>query len=314
MPNLSRFGYLSAAVFALLIVAMIVFAPRTATEFALQVDRLMAGFEEDRVRIDGFDVPYFHTGEGPTLVLLHGFTANRDHFSRIARYLKDDFRLIIPDLPGFGQASAPADADYGLDAQARRILAFIDTVAPDTAVHLGGSSMGGYIAAVAALQAPDRVASLWLLAPGGLVGEERSEVRDIYERTGRIALLPEDMDDFERVLDLAFHNRPYMPGFVRHALAGEAVARREQHARIFTQVYAAEPLNAHVGRLEMPLLLVWGSEDRVLHPSGAKVMEQALPHAEIVRMPEVGHLPMLEAPRATADDLLAFHRRQFHRD
>lgn len=311
MPSLTRFGYYAGAVTLLLVIAVMVFAPRTATEFALQFERRMASLEEHRVEAAGFTIPYLETGEGPTLVLLHGFTANKDNFTRIARYLNRDFHLVIPDLPGFGEASAPADARYDTSAQIPRLLAFLDALELEGPVHLGGSSMGGFMAARLALAAPERVASLWLLAPGGLMGETTSDIWKRYEETGRNPLLPQTVDDYEWTMDAVFHEPPSVPWFVRDTLAERTVERYDHYADILQQLRADAPLNAQVSKIDTPTLLVWGMEDQVLHPSGAKAWTSAHPDTRFVPMEGVGHLPMLEAPERSADAFRRFYRERF---
>lgn len=311
MPSLTRFGYISGAVMLLVVVSVMVFAPRTATEFAIQFERRMASLEEHSVEAAGFRMPYLETGEGPTLVLLHGFTANKDNFTRIARYLNRDFHLIIPDLPGFGEASAPDDARYDAEAQIPRLIAFLDALDLTEPVHLGGNSMGGFLAARLALAAPERVASLWLLAPGGLVGDTTSEIWQSYEETGRNPLLPEKVDAYDRTLEMVFHEPPFMPWFVRDTLAERTVSRHSHYQRILKQLRADAPLNDQVDAIETPTLLVWGMEDRVLHPSGAEVWIEAHDDTRFQAMEEVGHLPMLEAPEPAAEAFKEFHQARF---
>lgn len=311
MPSLTRFGYYAGAVVFLLVVCVMVFAPRTATEFAIQFERRMASLEEHSVEAAGFRMPYLETGEGPTLVLLHGFTANKDNFTRIARYLNRDFHLIIPDLPGFGDASAPDDARYDAEAQIPRLIAFLDALDLKEPVHLGGNSMGGLLAARLALAAPERVASLWLLAPGGLAGETTSAVWQQYEETGRNPLMPQSVDDYDQTLELVFHEPPFMPWFVRDTLAERTVSRRDHYQRILKQLRADAPLNEQIKAIETPTLLVWGMEDQVLHPSGADAWLNAHEDTHFQALEGVGHLPMLEAPEQTAEGFKQFHANRF---
>ncbi|MEQ9010849.1 alpha/beta fold hydrolase [Algiphilus sp.] len=311
MPSLTRFGYYAGAIMLLLVVSVMVFAPRTATEFAIQFERRMASLEEHRLEAAGFTIPYLETGEGPTLVLLHGFTANKDNFTRIARYLNRDFHLIIPDLPGFGEASAPRDAEYDASAQIPRLIAFLDALNLEAPVHLGGSSMGGFLAARLALAAPERVASLWLLAPGGLEGDTTSAIWQTYEETGRNPLLPQTVADYEQTMEAVFHEPPSVPWFVRDTLAERTVARHDHYARILKQLRADVPLNGQVGAINTPTLLVWGMQDQVLHPSGAEAWTRAHADTRFVAMEGVGHLPMLEAPERTAEAFKQFYNDRF---
>ena len=93
--------------------------------------------------------------------------------------------------------------------------------------------------------------------------------------------------------------------------AERAAARFERYTRIFGQIYDAPALNARIDEIQAPTLLVWGAEDRVLHPSGAQAWMERHPNSELQVLPEVGHLPMMEAPEKTAEALLAFHAERF---
>ncbi|WP_052367983.1 alpha/beta fold hydrolase [Algiphilus aromaticivorans] len=314
IPSLTRFGYISAACVLLFVLGVMILAPATATRFALQVERLMAGLEQHSVEVDGFEMPYLAGGEGPTLLLLHGFTANKDNFSRVAKHLTRDFHVVIPDLPGFGEASAPQGADYGLDAQVARVAGFVEAVSIEEAAHVGGNSMGGYIAASLALAHPDKVASLWLLAPAGLAGEQTSEMRRELAETGRNPLLVQRAENYADVLEMVFHEPPFLPWFVRDTLAGRAAERFDHYTRIFEQIYDAPALNERVAEIQAPTLLVWGAEDRVLHPSGAKAWMEQHPDSELQMLAEIGHLPMMEAPETVAKALLSFHAERFGGD
>ena len=82
---------------------------------AIRVQRRKAGLEEKTLRIEGHDIIYLDGGSGETLLLLHGFGANKDNWLPIAPLLAPHFRLIIPDLPGFGDSSRD-DAQHGAAA------------------------------------------------------------------------------------------------------------------------------------------------------------------------------------------------------
>ena len=116
--------------------------------------------------VDGVDVTYTTGGAGEPLILVHGFGADKDHFTRLAGYLTPHVRVFVPDLLGFGESPRPADASYAPADQAERVRAFARALGLQR-VHLGGNSMGGFIVTDYALAHPDEVASLWLLAPAG---------------------------------------------------------------------------------------------------------------------------------------------------
>lgn len=307
MSAFARFGFWSLAVAVLLLLALTFVFPDKSAEIGLQLERRVAGLELRQTEIPGFDIAYLEGGpaNADTLVLLHGFSANKDNFVRAAKYLTPKYHVIIPDLPGFGASSAPADADYSLAAQSQRISQILDALQLPR-VHLGGNSMGGYLAAYFGAQHPQRIASLWLLNPAGFESDALSPVRQAYHDTDEVPLLIRTPEDYDRVLALVFHEPPYIPGFVKGHLAREAAARHDHYARIFKQIYGAQALEPLVPQMTMPALMVWGADDRVLSPVGAEIFRKLKPDATVIVMPDIGHLPMLEAPKQTAQDYLAF--------
>ncbi|MEX2480282.1 MAG: alpha/beta hydrolase [Gammaproteobacteria bacterium] len=258
------------------------------------------------VEVDGHRVPCLDGGQGEPLLLLHGFAANKDHWTMIAPYLTRHFHVYAPDLPGFGDASRLDDAGYGLDTQLERIASLADALGLDS-FHVGGNSMGGYLAAMFAARYPDRVRSLWLLAPAGVMASEPSEVLKLIE-AGDNPLITNTLADFERLAALCFSRQPPMPAQFKRALLARARAEAPFNAKIFDELFA-EPvaLESRVEGLATRTLLVWGDEDRIVHPSGIDVLAGLLPNGQARLMKRMGHVPMLERPAETAADLLRFH-------
>jgi len=121
-------------------------APERAVRAALAYERGLAGLaRREAILPDGLRIVYLEGGRGAPLVLLHGFGANKDNFTRVARYLTPHYRLIVPDLVGFGESSHPPKADYAPRAQAERLRTFLRGLGV-AKLHLGGNSMGGHIA------------------------------------------------------------------------------------------------------------------------------------------------------------------------
>lgn len=167
--------------------------------------------------------------------------------------------------------------------------------------------MGGALALEFARQHPDRVRSLWLLAPAGSRGTHESAMIERYHRTGISPLIAQKPEQFEQLLQLVFSRRPPLPYSVKHELALAAVRNHPLHAQIFHEMLATMPeLEKTSAGLATPTLLVWGKEDRVLDVSGAAPLQGALPNAKLIVMPGIGHLPMLEDPLQVARDYRAF--------
>jgi pimeloyl-ACP methyl ester carboxylesterase len=300
LPSIHVIVVAVLAVFA----AFAFFAPVQVANAIFTLDRKLSGLERKELVLPGGErIVYLDGGQGEPLLLLHGFRGNKDHFTRVARYLTDHYRVIVPDLLGFGESGHPADADYTPAAQARRLHAFMRQLGVDGA-HLGGSSMGGQIALHYAALYPQQVRSLWLLAPNGVPGAAPSELARSMAAGGRNVLMAKNEEEFGQLFEVVMQDPPFMPGFVRNVVAQEPLRHQELHERIFGDINRGPA----PGEVRAPALIVWGERDRVLDVSGAALLSRLLPQATVVVMPGVGHLPMLESERKVAEDYLAFRR------
>ncbi|NGY06233.1 alpha/beta fold hydrolase [Solimonas terrae] len=280
--------------------------PAPMSKGALAVQHWLGGVERKTLQIPGFQIAYLDGGQGEPLVMVHGIGADKDNWAQIAPFLRGSGRLIAPDLPGFGESSKPMDADYSIGAQAERLGQFLDALKLPRA-HLAGNSMGGAIVLEFAHLHPERVQSLWLLDPAGVGSAKESEMFRAYRESGQFLLFARTPDDFAHVMSLVMSRQPPVPYSVKHELALAAAGNYELHTRIFRDLTAETPhLEQEVAGLATPTLIVWGLQDRVLDPSGAEILHQALPNSQLVMMPGVGHLPMLEAPHQAAADYRKF--------
>ncbi len=286
-------------------------APETMAGATVKLQRGLAGMTAKQVSIPGFDIAYIESGEGEPLVMVHGIGADKDNFTPVAGLIKGLGRSIAVDLPGFGDSSKPENGDYSIPAQVEHLRAFMDAL-EIPAAHLAGSSMGGMIVASFAAKYPQRSKSLWLLAPAGLATAPEAGVRKVHRETGELLLFAQTPEQFERVLDTVFTQRPPLPWSVRQQLARRAVANYPLHKRIFEEIsdhYTEWALEPQVTDLETPTLIVWGDQDKALDVGGGAILKGLMPNAELIVLPGVGHLPMLEKPFRTARDYKAFRER-----
>jgi pimeloyl-ACP methyl ester carboxylesterase len=291
---------LLAAVFALEKLA-----PSHAARIGLALERRRAGLSLDSASIPGATMPYLEGGQGETIVLVHGFGADKDNFIRVAAYLTRRYHVVIPDLPGFGDASRDPDGDYSIAAQAANLREFLYKLGLER-VHLGGSSMGGFVAAEFAARYPELVASLWLLSPAGTAAGLNQDLEREYAASGTLPWLIPNVDAFDALLRATTGRAYFLPQSTRRRLALRGAADFTLHCRVMRELQNAQFIEARFFRIETPALIVWGSGDRIHNGAGADALQAIMPYSRIIRMPGIGHLPMLEAPRHCARDYLAF--------
>lgn len=270
-------------------------------------ERGKAGLELLDVKVNGMTMKYLSGGQGEPLLLIHGFGANKDNWTRISRYLTPHFRVVAPDLIGFGESSRPKDADYSIVGQMERIRAFADKLELKK-FHLGGSSMGGNISAAFASEYPEYIKSLLLLAPGGVYSAEESELISLVKQ-GKNPLIATDRESYNKVIDFVFYKKPFIPAPVLDAFAAEAIRNKPINDIVFKAI-CEKPLATDevLQNCSIPTLVIWGKNDRALHWSGAKILGNIMRNATIIVFDETGHLPMIEKPEDTAEEFLKFSK------
>ncbi|QKK02008.1 MAG: alpha/beta fold hydrolase [Pseudomonadota bacterium] len=280
--------------------------PGPLARVMIRFERTRCGRKSERCPIADIDWHVLTGGHGEPLILLHGFNADADHFNRAARHLTSHFRVIAPDLPGFGETRVGAMPDYRIEYMAAKVLALLDAMRIER-FYVGGNSMGGYLAVAVAHQAPARVRGLWLLAPGGLHSAPYSPLYEAVYAGHHNPLVVRDLRDFERLLDYCFVRPPYLPTPLKRYLARRAANSVSRAERVFADLrFRSTPLEALASGLTVPALIVWGQADQVLHPQGLNVLADRMSHAQTLLLPATGHLPMLEKPRETAEAWLSF--------
>lgn len=290
-----------ALIVVLAVVVYLVF-PELLLEWGLNRERRAAGLIEKSIRVDDHEIAYLEGGPGDkdTILMVHGFAANKDNWTRFAKYIPSNYHLIAPDLPGFGNSTYLEDADYGMTDQARRLDRFVNALGLKK-FHIIGNSMGGHISARYAINFPGKVLSLGLFNSSGVQSPEPSDVFKIISHGGKNPLIMESTDDFDRLAEFVFVKPPYIPGFVKKLLIKEGRKHSAGNQRIFKDIRAeAASLEPDLPKINVPTLVLWGDRDRILHVSSVQVLAKGLPNCKTVIMKDCGHIPMVERPDETA--------------
>ncbi len=270
---------------------------------AIGWERSSAGLESDRVAVGEMDIAYLRNKEsanGDSVVLIHGFGANKDNWTRLAAKLTDEFNVYAIDLPGHGDSSKDLDLGYRFEDQVQHVSRILDALDIDQA-HMMGNSMGGAITALYAARFPGQVRSAVLFDPAGIF-EYDSELVDLVTE-GDNPLIPRKPGDFDRLMDFALEKKPFAPWPILDVMEQKAIANREVNEVIFAAIrdtgYEPDFRNA-ITQIRAPVLVVWGKEDRVINYRNADVFVERIPNARKVLLEGVGHAPMIEVPEESA--------------
>ena len=277
--------------------------PQQLAKFLILTTRRVLGFRTKSIDVDGNRWPYLEGGpaSGEVLLLLHGFAGDKDNWPLYAYKLRRHYRVIMPDLAGFGDNSKDPEADYGMAAQTTRIHRLIEALGLQR-VHIGGNSMGGFIALQFALSYPDQVMTLALLNNAGVQGKNRSELELAVER-GENPLTVTSAEEFDRLMDFVMHRRISLPAVIRRMICDNAIANKSFWDTIFWGLrdeMQDRPLNDELHRVKSPTLVIWGRHDRVIDVSCCDVLKSRIPDCHCVIFEDVGHVPMLERPAEAA--------------
>jgi len=267
-------------------------------------------------RIDGVRVHYQEAGDeqAPPIILIHGFISSNLIWSHVLLPLaRQGFRVIAPDLPGYGYSDKPADARYTIAEQARFVAGFMDGLGIKKAIVVG-ASYGGAVAATLALDYPDRVDKLILV---GAVTNDDAKRKFLL----RVSCLPV-IGDLATPLFLGSRwilrkrmqnmyrrmQRPINEKMVasRHHLLATANAHR---AMIRTaRAWSANRIEREAALIRQPTMLMWGDQDDHMPLANAFRMRDAMPNAKLIVFRNCGHLPPAEYPEKFVEAIGEFCR------
>lgn len=298
-----------AATAVVLLSALLVRFDRPAAEVAAEV----AGPTDAFVALDGMSVRYRREGSGPPLVLLHGTASSLDTWDGWAARLDDHFEVVRVDLPGFGLTGPDPEARY----RVADTVAFLERFRVAMGLGpmlLGGNSLGGQVAWEYALTHPEHVEKLVLVDPTGFRSPTDPAITGVFRMAQTPGLHLATLLLTPRFVVSATMSEVYAdPARIRDVDVDRAYALllREGNRRAFVDRMnqASADRTGELVDLRVPTLILWGEDDRWIpaDPNAAK-FQAAIPGARLVVVPDAGHVPMEEAPEATAAEALRFLR------
>ncbi|UMB68227.1 alpha/beta fold hydrolase [Mycobacterium paraterrae] len=263
---------------------------------------MTATLAEHTVSVADRRIFFAEAGSGQPVIMLHGGgpgASGVSNYSRNIDVLAQHFRVIVPDMPGYGQSSKGVDQSDPFGDLADTIRGLMNEIDIATA-HLVGNSYGGAAALRLALDTPDRVDKLVLMGPGG-IGTTRG-----LPTVGLTNLLS--------YYGGSGPSRDKLASFIRNYLVYEGASVPDSlidtryAASLDPEVVADPPLRRPSGplalrtlwrmdltrdkrltRLTTPTLVLWGRDDKVNRPAGGPMLARMMPHAELVMSSRTGH-------------------------
>ncbi len=266
------------------------------------------------MEVDGVRLHYQEAGdpEGPPMILIHGFAASNLVWSKVfLEFAAAGYRVIAPDLPGYGYSGKPRHLDYTIASQAEMIVGFLERLEIDRAVFLGSS----YGAAVAATIALDHAGLVEKLIMVGAVNNNKP-TRYLLMRLFGSPIIGDILSPLlvgsRRLLRLRMKRVYDRHSWVLDERRVDArhlpLRTRGAHRAIIRTVrrWDAERVSRDAHLLRQPTLLLWGDTDREVPLADGERLHEAIAGSRLIVFRECGHLPHEEYPQAFVNVVLEF--------
>lgn len=257
---------------------------------------------EGTVEYDGTTIHYAEAGSGPVVVLLHGGgpgASGVSNYSRNIDALAEHFRVIVPDMPGYGKSSKVINRDDPFGGLAEGVRGLLDRLGIAKA-SLVGNSYGGAAALRFALEHPQRVERMVLMGPGG-VGTTRALptsglncLLDYYSGNGpsreKLSKFIKDylVYDASQVSDEIIDLR-YQSSIDPDVVANPPLRRPSGLTAPLTLWRMDFTRDSRLKNLQTPTLVVWGAADKVNRPDGGRLLAETMPNCDLLLVSKTGH-------------------------
>ncbi|WP_370599493.1 alpha/beta fold hydrolase [Pseudomonas nitroreducens] len=256
---------------------------------------------------DGLRLHYLDEGSGDAVLFIHGSGPGASGHSNFKlnypEFAAAGHRVLVPDLPGYGASDKP-ETDYTLDFFVDAMFGLLDALDIPRCT-LVGNSLGGAIAIKMALDQPQRIARLVLMAPGGLMEKEQYYLQmEGIQKMGAAFANGElnDADGMRRLLSLQLFD----PSQISDETVNERVAVVLEQPRCVLTRMQVPNLAGRVAELSCPILGFWGMNDKFCPSSGAQTLMDACRNIRFVLLSECGHWVMVEHRALFNREVLAF--------
>jgi 4,5:9,10-diseco-3-hydroxy-5,9,17-trioxoandrosta-1(10),2-diene-4-oate hydrolase len=242
----------------------------------------------------GYELHYLESGSGFPVVFVHGSGPGASAYSNFklnAQVLaRAGYRVLLPDMIGFGYSSKPVGIDYTLDLFCSALYDFLDALGIERCALIG-NSLGGAISIKTAIDRPGLVAKLVLMAPGGIESRETYFAMPGMQRMVS-AFVGEGLDraGLRRILELLVVD----PALVTDELVEERFNVLQTQPKDVLVRMRIPDMTADLGKICCPVLGFWGMDDQLMPVGGCEKILRACPDSRFVMLARCGHWAMVE--------------------
>ncbi len=262
-----------------------------------------ANLEKKTISVNDYTVNYYESKntDKPNFVFLHGMGDDKSSFLQTAKFLSEDYHLILPDLAGHGENERKQGLDYSINGQAAFLKSFLEKIGVEK-FNLIGNSMGGHTAAAYAVKYPEDLANLILLNAAGITIDEHI----VYGGFGKKI---ETKDELNAVHERVFYKAPELPGPIANYMIEQINNSKDfVDGSLIPAITNGEYFNLKddVQSIKAPTLVLWGKHDNVVKFNVAEYYRDSIQNSELKLIENASHSPQLEVPELVANDVIDF--------
>jgi len=254
---------------------------------------------EEKILINGLKINYKIAGQGPAILILHGWGGSSDSWIQVQEILaREGFKIIVPDFPGFGKSKTPFEP-WGVKEYGNFVLNLTKILELQN-FFLLGHSFGGRVAIKFSVLYPEKIKSLILCDSAGIKQKWGIGEKLIFQisKIGNAIFTPTPLRRFKDKAKNLFYI------FLRHRDYAKADGTmRETIKKVLT-----EDLLKDLPQIKIRTLIIWGESDKLVPVKYAHIFKEKIENSELKILPKIGHSPHLEVPEKLAEIIINFLR------
>ena len=252
--------------------------------------------KEKAVLINNLEVNFKIAGSGPVILILHGWGGSSDSWLDVMEILKEGYKVICPDFPGFGKSKTPKDV-WAVNNYMSWLNEFIKSQELES-FSLLAHSFGGRIAIKFIVNHPQKIKSLILCDSAGIRPrmDFKNKMVSYLAHIGNMIFSPKILARFKDGARNIFYS------FIRHKDYVKADGVMRETIKKIIQ----EDLSSYLSQIGVKTLIVWGQEDKMVPVNQSRVFKKQIEDSVLKLLPGVGHSPHLEAPAELSNLIISF--------